>query len=284
MMELTPRDLFIAVIHSRQTPWEEIAKHGQLATWVPGAIDAGYNVVYCYGRVPKKITARIDRHLEKYRWNFGSRISDVRNLLNIIIAKPFAMWVPKAKREVFADSKGYVVGISVPLTELYVTTRWKQLSLFKYFIENTRCRYLVMVTSATYCVPAKMLREIGKLSGKTIYAGPLHAKNTDGVFVSGAQLILDRHFIEELLDNPKLLPTHLLNDVGLGVYARKRSIKPLDMKTLDVSSMAELEHTTDDVILNHHHFRLKSIDPMTGKRQDVGLFLQLHERLKSLGG
>ena len=281
-MDLKPSDLLITVIHSQQSPWKQIAELGQLATWIPEAKEAGYNLAYCYGRTPEKITSKLDTHLEKYRWHYGARISDLRNLINIVIARPFASWIPRARRESFGNSKVEIVGIRVPIIELYVTTRWKQLSLFRYFIENTSCKYLVMITSATYCVPDKLLIEIEKLSGEKVYAGPLYAKNSKGVFVSGAQLILDRNFIEELISNPKLLPTHLLNDVGLGVYAQKQGIVPLEMKTIDISSSDELERTTDEAIIENYHFRLKSIDQNTGKRQDIGLFIQLHDRLKAL--
>jgi hypothetical protein len=280
-MHLDRKDMLIAVIHSQQSPWKEIAEQGQLATWIPEAIKSEYNLVYCYGRSPSKVTALVDKYLEKCRWNYGAQVSDVRNLINNLVARPFASWIPKAQSEVFKTGGVETIGIRVPIIELYITTRWKQLSLFKHFVENTRCKYLVMITSATYLIPDKLRGELEKISLDKVYAGPLHAKNSNGVFVSGAQLILDRNFVKDLLANPKLLPTHFLNDVGLGVYARKQKITPVEMKTIDISSIEQLEQTTNEEIQSNYHFRLKSVDPITGQRQDITLFAQLHERIKS---
>lgn len=279
---MDPNKILIVVFHSRQEPWESIVRKGQFRTWVPYALQRGFKVAYCFGPKPSRMVSILDRELEKFRWTRGGRISDFRNTLNQILAAPFSRFVPTLRKIEYKDAPEGVIGLRTSLWDMYSTARWRQLALFKYFLTHTSCEFLMIVTSATYLSPEKISKNLEELSGKIVYAGPIHGQKPSRVFVSGAQVVVNREFASLALESKHRVPTHLLNDLGLGEVAHIHGIEPQALPTLNISSLTELQNTTDLALTTNYHFRLKSYIEGTNQRNDVMLFEELHKRLNQI--
>lgn len=276
---VNPNKILIVVFHTRQEPWESIVRKGQFKTWVPTAIKLGFKVAYCFGPKPSRVVAILDREIEKLRWTRGGRISELRNIINRILAAPISRFVPTLRRVQYEGAPEEVIGLRTCIWDMYSTARWRQLAIFKYFLTQTSCEFLMIVTSATYLKPDKILESLENLKGNIIYAGPIHGQNPSRVFVSGAQLVVNREFAALALENRSKIPTHLLNDLGLGEFAMIHAIEPQILPTLNVSNLVELQNTSDLALTTNYHFRLKSYIEGTNQRSDVMLFEELHKRL-----
>jgi len=277
-----PEKIFIVVLHSRQEPWESIVRKGQFKTWVPVALRLGFKVAYCFGPKPSKIVSFLDQEIEKARWTRGSRVSDFRNILNRILAAPFNGFVPTLREVDYEGAPEGVIGIRTSIWDLYSTARWRQLGLLDYFLNNTSCELLMIVTSATYLRPEKITESLNLLKGKFIYAGPIQGQRPSRIFVSGAQMVLNREFAALALENKKGIPTHLLNDLGLGELANTYAVSPQILPTINLSSILNLQETDDIILSSNYHFRLKSFVDGTNRRNDVQLFEKLHHRLHKI--
>ena len=279
---MNPNKILIVVFHTRQEPWESIVRKGQFNTWVPTAIKLGFKVAYCFGPKPSRIVSILDREIEKSRWTRGGRISEFRNIINRILAAPFSRFVPTLRKVEYEGAPEGVTGLRTSIWDMYSTARWRQLGLFKYFLTQTSCDFLIIVTSATYLTPEKILENLENLKGNIVYAGPIHGQKPSTVFVSGAQVVVNREFAALALENKSRIPTHLLNDLGLGEIAHIHAIEPQRLPTLNLSSLVELQNTTDLALSTNYHFRLKSYIEGTNQRGDVMLFEELHKRLNQI--
>lgn len=279
---MDPTKILIVVFHTRQEPWESLVRRGQFNTWVPTAVKHGFKIAYCFGPKPSRIVSILDREIEKLRWTRGGRISEFRNILNRILAAPFKTFVPTLRKVEYEGAPEGVVGLRTSIWDMYSTSRWRQLGLFQYFLTQTSCDLLMIVTSSTYLAPDKILENLRNLSGKIVYAGPIQGQKPSKIFVSGAQVVINREFADLALANKSRIPTHLLNDLGLGEVAHIHGIEPQALPTLNISSMAELQEASDFVFITNHHFRLKSFIEGTTERNDVMLFEELHKRLNQI--
>jgi hypothetical protein len=135
MRKLLPSEILIVVLHTRQEPWEEIVQKGQFQTWVPGAIMEGYKVLYCFGPSPNRLTKKIDLWNENFRWHKGARVSTLRNRVNRALAKPFLSYIPMTYSSMYEGAPEGVDCLSLKIWDLYLTGRWKMLSVFKYFLQ-----------------------------------------------------------------------------------------------------------------------------------------------------
>lgn len=281
MQTLSPEEILIVVFHTRQEPWEEIVRKGQFETWVPLAIESGYRIAYCFGPKPSKVSKITDVFIENLRWHRGSRISDIRNFINKTIAFPFRNYVPDIRVTNYLGAPAGVIGLRVNIWDMYMTGRWKQLAIIKYFLEKESAKFLLITTSAAYIQPDILARNLALISEKVIFAGPFLHKNTKSEFVSGAQVVINKEFAHLVLNNLKEIPVEILNDLGLSFAAKKMRIKAIELPTINFSSIDEIGKTDTDVIKNNYHFRLKSFQD--GKRNDVELFHFLRNKINTIG-
>ncbi len=280
MSHLLPSDILIVVFHTRQEPWEEIVQKGQFKTWVPLSIKQGYKISYCFGPIPSRTSKKFDHWNEELRWHRGPRISSLRNYINKILAKPFLSYIPKTYLSSYEGAPRGVDGLYLKIWDLYSTARWKQLAIFKHFLEKSECKYLVILTSAAYLQTEILRKTLNKIEGDVIFAGPFIQKDSTTPFVSGAQVVVNREFAKMCIDNAILFPGEILNDLGLTIAAQKMGIKPIELPTLNFNSAGEIENTELGQILDNYHFRLKSFK--SGKRNDVELFLKLKEKIENI--
>lgn len=267
----------IVVLHSEQAPWDAIIRHGQFITWLENSESENIRTFYCFGKPPGRFTRKIDEFNEYLRWNSGPRISSLRNIANKIFLYPFRNYVPKATEEVFYEAPKGVKRLKVKFCDMYLTTRWRQLSVIQFFLEQQDFEFLMFITSATYLNLDKLKEVIGRLNSEYIYAGPLLGDPRNIQFVSGAQTLLNRNSASILLKNRRLIPIEILNDLGMGIAFARLGIKPQKLKTINISSLDHLIKTDQSELKNCHHFRLKSLK--NNKRNDAEVFIELHKRL-----
>jgi hypothetical protein len=273
--------VLIVVFHSRQEPWESIVREGQFKTWVSEGLERKLKIGYCFGPIPNRFVCFLDQEIEKLRWLRGGRIADFRNLVNKVLARPFRGIIPNLREVTNFEAPSGVVGLEARVWDLYATARWRQLALFKHFLKSTDCEYLVIVTSATYIVPELLLSTLENLDNEFLYAGPIHGEKPGQLFVSGAQLVVNRKFAEIALRDRRKIPTHVLNDLGLSQIATINGIELEDLPSINLGSISEVHNLSDEILKKNYHFRLKAFDQCTGERIDVRLFHALHARIKS---
>lgn len=273
---MDPRKVLIAVYHTRQEPWESITTHGQLNTWVPIAEHAGFGLLYCFGSLRIPGLSRLDKVLESFRWNRGARLSSLRNHINKIMAFPFGDIVPKVKEVPFSGTRSDLLGLKASIWDLQSTGRWKQLALFKYFISNQNYDYLVITTSSSYIRPDLLIKSLSKLKTEFVYAGAVNGDAESERFVSGSFTVVNRNFAELALRNKRSIPTHLLNDLGLGNLASKFKVEPQELRSINIDNLNALDSLTGLELSKCVHFRLKSLNIVSGEREDVQLFHRLH--------
>ncbi len=276
---MAPPKVLIAVFHTRQEPWQSIVELGQFKTWVPEVKNHGIEVNYCFGLKPGEYTSNIDTWLESLRWHRGSRISNLRNLSNKIIAYPWRNCLPGIKELEFPQAPAEVFGLEAKIWDLYVTGRWKQLALFNYFISQNQYEYLVITTSSSDLRIDLLMEQLSQFNSEYVYAGPIQGEKTSTRFISGSLLVVNRNFASLALRNKKDIPTHLLNDLGLGLLASKFGIEPTEVPSISISDKKMLSMIPKEEFSKIIHFRLKSLNQKTGERNDVKLFQELHNLL-----
>ena len=277
MENLTPDEILIVVFHTRQEPWEEIVREGQFKTWVPVALRKGFRVAYCFGPKPNKFIKKFDVWNENLRWHHGARVSDFRNAVNRMIATPFRSCMPQIKIVNYGGAPEGVTGMQANIWDAYVTGRWRQLAIFRYFLNDKKAKYLVLLTSAAYIQPELLLKRISLIEKEVVYAGPFLEKDTASQFVGGAQVVINKKFAKLMIDNRKKIPVEYLNDLGLAFAAKELKVQPIELPSMNFSSLEELNKANHEILRDNYHFRLKSFK--LGKRNDVELFHLINEIL-----
>ena len=119
------------------------------------------------------------------------------------------------------------------------------------------------------------------LDDEFLYAGPIHGEKPGQLFISGAQLVVNRKFAEVALRDRRRIPTHILNDLGLSRVATMNDIELEDLPSINLESVKEVNDLPNEILKKNYHFKLKAYDQNTGERIDVELFQLLHTRLMS---
>jgi hypothetical protein len=275
-MHKNQKTILIAVTHSLQEPWISIAKEGQFKTWLLEE-HANTEVKHFYTKPINNVSVKIGDANEFLRWRSGRRVGQARNLISGIVLSPLKYWVPKVTR---TDNDEFHLGVDtfrIQSIDAMQFSRWKRLSVVKYFLENSNADYLLMTTSSSYVQPNLLLRKLARIEETNLYAGPLINPGNDG-FVSGAQTVLNRASASMLVKNRMKIPVSLLDDVAIGRTFRKLGVPISELDTMNIGSLNELREIPRELLLNTHHFRLKS---QSGKkRNDVEIFEALHQILK----
>jgi hypothetical protein len=277
-MSLQQPKILCALSHGLYEPWLDILKSGQEATWLTSRMPNDFQVLHFHGTPVSPLTQKADSLHEKIRWSGVIRAGLLRKI-DRLFAYPWLSYIPK-----FASSKLLVLNshsevIHIQSPDTYVTYRWKELALFKYFLEETSCDFLFLTTTASYVRPKELARYVKSLPASGVYAGahPYPEAN----FVSGACRILSRDVVQLVLNNRKLFDPAVIEDMALGNLIQSFGIKPIYIKLNNVDSMDSLDQKSDTELLSSFHFRLKSGN--LHNRNDVEIMHGLHNRLMNLG-
>ena len=90
-----------------------------------------------------------------------------------------------------------------------------------------------------------------------VYSGNLLGENGTG-FISGAGQLINRKTAELILENFKVYPHRMLNDVALAHLLSRSGIKPEHKPWLWIRSVEEARKVQLEKYPNVFHFRLKS--------------------------
>lgn len=269
----------IVIGHAHRYPWLEIATQGQCKTWIPEFIQAGCDVNYAFSTSLDRFAPHLDKIDLKLRYESGPHISTLRNRINSLLARPFLNSVPQVtkKANYFGPVGLNTLEIGVP--DLYLTSRWKRLSILSYFLQSDIYKYLVFTTTSSYLNLEKLLSDVsglkqGHLGGKII------SENLPDSFISGSFAVYSREVAYLLLSTRKNIPVNLLDDVSFARGQKKADIGIHKMSSLDISTLPILEATSNLELQSHSHIRLKSVE--NDKRNDVLLMKKLHERIKEI--
>jgi len=268
------KKILIELVHSLQEPWLDIVAKGQKLTWLDLEYSSSISIEHFFATPPSLLVKRLDKINEYLRWKAGPRVSRIRNKITRLLLFPWRNWVPKISPTVFPIELKYNKGHRIHLFDMYLTTRWKRLSVIDYFYNHTIYDYLVISTSSSYFQPDLLLERLEAAEEDVTYAGPVLGAGPTNFFVSGAQTIMNRNAAKMVISKRSLIPVELLDDLGLGVFFEKMGVSPINMKTLNLSSLDEFRTIPDSLLRDHHHFRLKA--ETNGIRKDPEIFLKLH--------
>ena len=272
-------NFFVAVMHVNQEPWLSIVRDGQSRFWKRESYRK-FEVVYFHS-VFNKFYSIVNKKIESLRWDSGRKASYFISYALMVTLIPWRNSVPKF-RESFADESGVKSkSILVQCPEMISTMRWKKLAIIKHYLESSQAEFLIITNSSSVLNLNPIVDFVNKNgnSDSSFYAGPIHT-GYDGKFISGSFTLLNRMGAESLFKERKLIPLHVMDDIGFGTAFNKLGVAPFNYDSMLISSKEELEQLTDQEIKSAGHFRLKS--GTLEKRNDVELAARLLKRMEML--
>lgn len=267
--------LIILVKHGLMPPWIDIAKKGQAKTWLEIELnEQDIKVIHFYGIVGGRLIRNLDSLHEKLRWH--SRITNVTlRIFDRLVSWPILNWVPSAQPSKMLDSKQSEIQCKV--IDTFFTLRWKQLAAYRYIQKNYDFDFLYETNTSSYVEPIKLLEKVKLNQTPFLYAGnkPYPKAN----FFSGANRLMSYGALSQLMSKRYKWDPSLLEDVGIGKVFENLDVEILELPSLVLTNIREVNELTQSNINFHHHYRLKSFQ--ADKRNDVELMKRLHSRIKN---
>jgi hypothetical protein len=261
----------ISVTQANTEPWLSIWHEGQEKTWMKRYENA-VKVVNFKSKTPIKLFAKFDFYHEKLRYNLraGKYIS--------ILDKVLALFIPrKIPAYTYNESQNL---LEVDSMSIYLLTNRRNLSLFKFFIEETSCEFLFQTNTSSYINCEKLIELINGFNPESnLYAGYIVEPSSARKFVSGAGRLMSRKTVDLMLKNYKTYPHDNLEDVSVGDFLKSHGVAPLALPRLDIPNLEILEKFTDEELKNNFLFRCKS-DALP--RKDIEIMLHLHKKLTKI--
>jgi hypothetical protein len=278
LIEFQPKFL-VGVMHVTKDPWLSITRNGQLPAWEKSGYE-NFSVLYFFG-FSNAITTGINSIIETMRWNRGRYASYGISYALMFVLRPWLGLLPKTKIVGEGKSKVRADALQVRIPELTCTMRWKKLSFLKYFLEKSDAEYVIITTSSSllnFKPIIEFLRNQQRLE-QPIYAGRICIGH-DCEFTSGSFTIMNRQSASLLLGNRRLIPLHVMDDIGFGTAFQKMGIKPENISSEDLDSLGRLDEFSKESLESIGHFRFKS--GSHNNRGDVELMRELIARLRGL--
>jgi hypothetical protein len=277
-MSMPKPSVLCALSHGLYEPWLDIVKSGQDQTWLASQNSADVEILHFHASPVGRFPQNLDRLHERIRWSGIKRAAILRKF-DRLASWPFLTYIPKVTKSqlLFLESPGDVIHIHFPDT--YVTYRWKELALFKYFLEQTTCNFLFLTSTASYVRINALQEFISGLPQKNVYAGA--HPYPEATFVSGACRILSRDVVQLILANRRKFDPAVIEDMALGDLVQSLGVNPIYTTLNNIDSIEVLTSITDKEIASKFHFRLKS--GTLSERNDVQIMKALHQRVLNLG-
>jgi len=274
--EFQPKFL-VGIMHVTKDPWLSITREGQLPAWERSSY-RNFSVLYFFG-YSNTITTRINSIIETLRWNRGRYASYGISYVLMFVLRPWLNSLPKAKLVGESKSKVGADSLQVRIPELTSTMRWKKLSFLNFFLEQSDAEYVIITTSSSLLnlePIVEFLRNQESID-QSIYAGRICVGH-DCDFTSGSFTIMNRKSAALLLENRRLIPLHVMDDIGFGTAFEKIGIKPENVASEDLDSLSKLEEFSKESLQSIGHFRFRS-GPLNA-RGDVVIMRELISRLQ----
>lgn len=275
LSEFQPK-ILVGIMHVTKDPWLSITRDGQIPAWSLSSY-RNFSTLYFFG-LSNAITTRLNKVIENLRWNKGRYASYGISYVLMLVLRPWLGSLPKAKLVDERKSKVPADSLLVRIPELTSTMRWKKLTFLKYFLDQTNADFVVITTSSSllnFRPIIDFLRRQAPLD-KPIYAGRICVGH-DCEFTSGSFTVMNREAASLLLENRKLIPVHVMDDIGFGTAFQKIGIKPEEIASVDLESLNALREFTKESLELIGHFRFRS-GPLEA-RGDVPIMKELISKL-----
>jgi hypothetical protein len=263
--------LLCAIGHGLYQPWLEILKEGQQKTWLLNPLPYNIEIIHYHGTPVNNLFYKMDQFHERLRWSSRNVYRILKTVDNFTLGS-LKGFIPMIEKSTKLISEQPVLHIHFP--DLYVTYRWKFLSLMKYFIDCTNHDYLMTTTSASYINLPTLSRKIDEFQPGDLYFGALPYFGAE--FVSGSNRILSRQTVQKVLLAKRLWQPGVIEDLALGQLLARIGIKPTFIPIINISSMDELDKFDVELFTNNYHFRLKS--GPNSNRKDVEIMRAFHSK------
>ncbi len=273
---LTRPNFLVGVMHVNRDPWLSIVKQGQELIWTRDPYK-NFKVFYFYS-VSTSLSTSIDRIVETLRWRKGRYASYFISYFLMFSLSPFREFLPKARISNPERSGVMASSLRVLIPEMTCTMRWKKLAFLQHFLKESDADYVIITnsSSALNFQPISDFVRLRCIPNKPLYAGPIHM-GYDGAFVSGSFTLMNREAAELLLQNRRLIPSHVMDDIGFGNAFNKLGVMPVEFESLVIDSERSLSCYTRKELSRYGHYRLKSQG--VDSRNDAQIALRLIEKL-----
>ena len=284
-------EILVGIMHSTREPWISIVRDGQLPAWEKSKYQ-NFSVIYFFGR-ERQITSFIGSLIEKYRWR---RFPYTRHLVQFLLwiaFKPWSRFVPSAVLADESQSNLRASGLKVNFPDITATMRWKKLAFLEYFLNQTKCEYLIISNSSSILNFEPIVQFLEKFKaedGTFLYAGLMNRYHKlswragrgakyrkTHTYVSGSFTVLNRPSASLLLEGRGIYPVHSNDDLGMGRVFEKLGIQPIPMTSLSFESFDTLQAVSKEELRRVGHFRLKS-GPLIS-RNDIEIMHELTKKL-----
>jgi hypothetical protein len=266
------KKVMCVVVHGVYKPWTDITEIGQELTWLSLDRNPRVSVYHAYGKPVRILGKKFDTLHEKIR--FAGRWPHLfLNIFDWIISVPFLAFVPRSRESKLLSNHDHQIQIAFP--DIYLTHRWKELSILRHFVNETDFDFIYMTTSSSYLRLNQLLAVADSFNEEVIYAGSI--PNVSGRFASGANRLISRKAASTILRHRLRWSPRWLGDYGLGRLCEGLGIYCHELRTLNIDSIEGVNMLSLDQIAQNHHFRLKSGD--LRKRNDIDIMNRLHARV-----
>lgn len=260
--------LLCAISHGLYSPWIDILKDGQEETWLRHPVPSNIEIVHFHSTPVSNFLYKLE-HLHEYlRWSVkhGGRI--LRLIDNSILGALIG-YVPSISKSEYLETRHPSLHIHFP--DLYMTFRWKELSLMKYFLNNTKHDFLLMTTTSSYINLKNLSHRITLFPSGDLYFGA--QPYPDANFVSGSNRILSRETVRKVISSKRHFEPGIIEDVALGRLLKSLGIDPIFIPIINIPDLKTLNDLDEDTFRDNYHFRLKS--GLNSNRNDVEIMKAL---------
>lgn len=254
---MSEKSIQVGVFHTTREPWLSIAKFGQLPSWESQDFN-DFNVTYFYAKT-SRTASFLDGLIEKLRWDKGRNLSYAISYFLMAFFYPWRGYIPNANFREEADSGIAAHALKVNIPELTCTMRWKKIAFLKYFLEETSSQYTIITNSSSILNFESIKKSLEHITQTedNIYAGPINSSH-DCNFISGAFTVLNRNSVKLLLENLKIMPVHVMDDICFGTAFKKLGVNLININSLSINSLSQLDNIDALKLSEYGHFRLKS--------------------------
>ena len=262
--------LMVGILQVDAEPWKSIHKQGQLPTWMKSC-PPNIEIVNVYGDTPNKMVRALDRTHEILRWSSelqGLTLTLDRYLNQSLRKKTKPKWI-KINDE-------YATSLHVKVASMHLTLPIVELVLFRYFLSSSKANYLYLSNSSSYVNLSELTRLIHTFPVSRLYGGT--SDTFSGIqYMSGANRILSRDLVEELVSNFSLWDFSYVEDVSMGKLISGEDKNFASIPSLNFQTKEQIDCTDIGELKTNVHFRLKSGN--LNSRNDTELMHHLHKRL-----
>jgi hypothetical protein len=169
--------------------------------------------------------------------------------------------------------------IQIQTNSSYIFAGRSLLGVIKWFLQETNKPFLFLTTTSSF-VNLRALNDCLENYKKDtpVYAGNLMGEGTRK-FVSGAGQLINRTTAHVILENFRLYPHRMLNDIALSELLYNKGIKSEHIPWCWLKSEEEAQRIQLEKFPNVFHFRVKTD---TNPRSDATLMKILHYRLSDM--